>query len=73
MDTVILNVLYVVLTFFTIIVWTLLSIVLYKLSKVLNVVMEMVEVYNKFKQIISIYNQIPEMILAKAKEMIFWK
>lgn len=69
----IVEVLYIVLIFFTTIVWSLLSIVLYKILKVLNVVMEVVDIYNRVKQVMWIYSQIPDMILDKVKEFVFGK
>ncbi len=73
MEISILEVLYIVLILFTTIIWTLLSIVLYKLIKVLNVFMEIVEIYNKFRQIFLLYAQIPDLILDYVKDKIFGK
>lgn len=73
MEISILEVLYIVLILFTTIIWTLLSIVLYKLIKVLNVLMEIVEIYNKFRQIFLLYAQIPDLILDYVKDKIFGK
>lgn len=73
MDLQILEILYIALTFFTIIIWTLLSIVLYKLIKILNVFMEIVKIYNKFRKIFLLYTQIPDLILDYIKEKIFRK
>lgn len=63
------------LIFFTIIIWTLSSIVLVLLSvillksiKILNVVNELVWYYENMKKIISIYSQIPFII----KDYIKW-
>jgi len=73
MEISILEILYIVLIFFTTIIWTLLSIVLYKLIKVLNVFMEIVKIYNKFKQMFLLYSQIPNLILDYVKQKIFNK
>lgn len=73
MDLSILEILYIFLIFFTVIIWTLLSIVLYKLIKVLNVFIEVVDLYNKFRQIFLLYSQIPDLILNYVKEKIFSK
>lgn len=73
MEITILDTLYIVLILFTTIIWTLLSIVLYKLIKVLNVAMEIVEIYNKAKQVFMLYSQIPDLILDYVKDLIFWK
>ncbi len=73
MEISILEVLYIVLILFTTIIWTLLSIVLYKLIKVLNVFMEIVEIYNKFRQIFLLYSQIPDLILDYVSQKIFGK
>lgn len=69
----VIEILYITLTIFTIIIGTLLSIVLYKIIKVLNVIMEIVEVYNKIKQVINLYSQIPDIIFEYFKDMVLWK
>lgn len=69
----IIEILYITLAFFTFIIGTLLSIVLYKLIKILNVAMEIVEIYNKAKQVMMLYSQIPDIIFHSLKEMIFGK
>lgn len=73
MTLTILEMLYIVLMLFTAIIWTLLSIVLYKLIKILNVASEMVEVYNKIRDIFLLYSQIPDLILNYVKELFVWK
>lgn len=67
------EILYVVLIIFTTVIWTLLSIVLYKTIKILNTLQEIIEIYNKVKQVLDIYSQIPEIILDYIKWFIFWK
>lgn len=69
----IIEILYITLTLFTFIIGTLLSIVLYKLIKILNVAMEIVEIYNKAKHIMMLYSQIPDIIFDSFKEIIFGK
>lgn len=68
-----LQILYIVLILFTIIVGTLLSIVLFKIIKILNTLEEIIDIYNKAKQIVNIYSQIPEILLTYFKNTIFWK
>ncbi|MGE4443765.1 MAG: hypothetical protein AB7E37_02085 [Candidatus Altimarinota bacterium] len=68
-----LDILYITLTFFTIVIGTLFSIVLYKLIKVLNVLMEIIEIYNKAKQVMALYAQIPDIIFDYLKGMLFSK
>lgn len=68
-----LDILYITLTFFTIVIGTLFSIVLYKLIKVLNVLMEIIEIYNKAKQVMALYSQIPDIVFDYFKWMLFWK
>lgn len=69
----VLDILYITLTIFTILIGTLFSIVLYKLIKVLDTLMEIVEVYNKLKQILAIYSQIPDAIFEYFKDLVFRK
>lgn len=68
-----LEILYIVLIIFTTVIWTLLSIVLYKTIKILNTLQEIIEIYNKVKQIIDIYSQIPEILFTYVKNLIFWE
>ncbi len=62
MELSILNFLYLVLIFFSTIIWTLLIIILIRVLKILGPISEMVEIYNKIKKILSFYWQIPENI-----------
>lgn len=55
----ILDLLYLVLTFFIAVIGTLLTIVLMRALKVLWVVVELVDYYNKLKQILWYYSHIP--------------
>lgn len=73
MDLSILEVLYIVLILFTTIVWTLLSIVLYKLIRVLNTLEEIVTIYDNIKSILMLYSQIPDMIFGYVKDLLLWK
>ena len=68
-----LEILYIVLIIFTTVIWTLLSIVLYKAIKILNALEEIVDLYNKVKQIMDIYSQIPEILFTYVKNLIFWE
>ena len=70
MELTILEVLYIVIIMFLSVVWTLLSIALYKLIKILDVALELVVIYNKIKQVLSMYAQIPEMIKQKIMELL---
>ena len=72
MEITLLETLYIVVIFFTTLVWTLLSIVLFKLLKVLNTLTEIVELYNNVKSILWLYSQIPEMIFWFLKDFILW-
>ncbi len=65
----IIEILYIVLIFFTIIIWSLTSILLYKLLKIVSVITEIVEVYNEIKQVISFYNQIPKVFFESIKKI----
>ena len=69
-----LDILYIVLSLFTVIVWTLLTIILFKVIKILNPILEMVDYYNQFKSYIASYKAIPTIIKEKVFEIIwsFW-
>ena len=67
-----LDILYIVLSIFTVIVWTLLSIVLFRIIKVLWPVMEIITYYKKVKKYLSIYKQIPNMVKKKIFDLL-WK
>ncbi len=62
-----LDILYITLSIFTWIIWTLLAVVLFKVIKILWPIEEMVWYYNTFKSYISAYKQIPLII----KEYVF--
>ena len=70
-----LDILYIVLSLFTVIVWTLLTIILFKVIKILNPVLEIVDYYNQFKSYLASYKVIPAVIKEKVFEIIwsFWK
>ncbi len=70
-----LDILYIVLSLFTVIVWTLLTIILFKVIKILNPVLEIVDYYNQFKSYLASYKTIPNIIKEKVFEIIwnFWK
>jgi len=62
-----LDILYITLSIFTWVIWTLLAIVLFKVIKILWPVQEMVSYYETVKWYIAMYAQVPWMI----KEYIF--
>ena len=66
----IIDILYITLIIFSTIIWTLITLVLMRVMKVLWVAMEIVWFYNKIKEIISAYKQIPDMVKEKAKEFL---
>jgi len=70
-----LDILYIVLSLFIVIVWTLLTIILFKVIKILNPVLEIVDYYNQFKSYLASYKAIPSIIKEKVFEIIwnFWK
>ena len=70
-----LDILYITLSIFTAIIWTLLAIVLFKVIKVLNPVLEIVDYYNQLKSYLASYKAIPNIIKEKVFEIIwnFWK
>lgn len=65
MELTVLEVLYIVLIIFISIIWTLLSIALYKLIKILNVAVEVTWYYYKVKQMLDVYSQIPAILIEK--------
>lgn len=65
-----LDLLYIVLIFFTTIIWTLLTIVLLRLLKILNVAVEIANIYIKIKQIVSVYSHIPTLVKEKVMGII---
>jgi len=60
-----LDILYIVLSIFTAIIWTLLAIVLYKVIKILWPITEISNHYYSFKSYIQAYSQVPELIKQK--------
>lgn len=64
-----LDILYITLSIFTAIVWTLLAIVLFRVIKILGPVMEILEYYEKVKSYLSMYSQIPTIIKEKIFEI----
>lgn len=73
MDSQILQVLYIVLTLFIIVIGILNSIVLRKLIKILNTFNEMITLFNNVKQFFFLYSQIPEMIFWYIKGILLGK
>ena len=66
----IVDMLYIVLIVFTSIIWTLLTIALLKLIKVLNMATEIVDFYNKIKEMLSAYKKIPDIFKEKVSDII---
>lgn len=64
----ILELLYLVLTFFLVIIGTLLTLVLLRLLKILKVGVEMAEYYYKLKQVFIYYSMVPYVIKDKIFE-----
>lgn len=73
MELTILEILYIVLIFFTTIVWTLLRVVLYKLIRILNTLEEIFAVYDNIKSILVLYKNIPNMIFSYVRDLLLWK
>jgi len=65
-----LDVLYIVLTIFTVIIGTLLAVVLYRVIKILWPITEMVWYYKQVKAYLSLYAQIPLIVKEKILEFI---
>lgn len=57
-----LDILYITLSIFTAVIWTLLAVVLFKVIKILWPVMELVNWYKKVKAYLSAYRQVPEIV-----------
>jgi hypothetical protein len=70
MDISLLEALYITLIAFLAVTGTLLSIVLFKLIRILNTLEEMVQIYLQIKEIFSLYSQIPVMLIEFVKNMI---
>lgn len=68
-----LDILYIVLSVFITVIGTLLAIFLYKAIKILNVLMEIVEIYEKIRELFSLYKLIPDIIINTIKNIIFSK
>ena len=67
-----LDIFLIVSTVFVAIVWTVLTLVLIRVYKILWTIVELVWYYNKVKQILSIYGHIPTVIKEKVFSF-FWK
>ena len=67
-----LDIFLIVSTVFVIVIWTVLTLVLIRVYKILWTVVELVWYYNKVKQILSIYSHIPTIIKDKVFSF-FWK
>lgn len=72
MELTTLDILYIALTAFVSVIWVLLSIVLFKLIKVLNVAVEITEYYFKIKSIFVAYSSIPQIIKEKVMSILKW-
>ena len=69
MELQILDILHITLIIFTSIIWTLLTIILFKVMKVINMATEIVVFYNKVKQILTAYKHIPEIFKEKVSSI----
>ncbi len=67
MEFSLLEILYFVLIIFTIVIGTLLSIVLFRVLQLLDIVSEIVWYYKKIKRVVAMYNNIPSMVKEKIK------
>jgi len=67
-----LDILYIVLSIFTTIIGTLLTIVLFRVIKIMWPVLEMLWYYEQLKSYLSAYSQIPSMVKEKVFEVIWW-
>ncbi len=65
-----LDILYITLSIFTAIIWTLLAILLFKIIKVLNPILEIIAYYEQFKRYLASYRAIPWIIKDKIFEII---
>ena len=66
-----LDILYIVLSIFTTIIGTLLSIVLFRVIKIMWPVLEMLWYYKQFKSYLSAYAQIPAMVKERVFEVVW--
>lgn len=67
-----LDILYIVLSITTSIIWVLLTIALFRLIKILWVVNETMNYVRKVNELLSMWEQIPNIIVEKVKSII-WK
>jgi len=67
MEFSLLEILYFVLIIFTIVIGTLLSIVLFRVLQLLDIVSEIVWYYKKVKRVVAMYNNIPNLVKDKIK------
>lgn len=68
----ILELLYLVLTFFLVIIGTLLTMVLLRVLKILKVGVELADYYDQMKQLILYYAMVPYVLKDKIFEYISW-
>jgi len=66
-----LDILYITLSIFAWVIWTLLAIVLFRVIKILWPVLEMLDYYKQFKSYLSAYSQIPTMVKDRVFEVIW--
>lgn len=66
-----LDILYITLSIFTWVIWTLLAIVLFRVIKILWPILEMLDYYKQFKSYLSAYSQIPTMVKERVFEVIW--
>ncbi|NUJ97444.1 hypothetical protein HGA92_01500 [Candidatus Gracilibacteria bacterium] len=67
MEFSLLEILYFVLIVFTLIIGTLLSIVLFRVLQILNIIGEITGYYKRVKRVVAMYNNIPNMVKEKIK------
>lgn len=65
-----LDILYIVLSITTSIIWVLLAIALFRLIKILWVVNETMEYLRKINSLLSMWEQIPNIVIEKVKSII---
>ena len=69
LDLTIIGFLQILIYFFGVVVLVLLSMVLFRVFKILWPVLEIIDIYKKAKNILSIYSNIPSVVKEKAKNI----
>ncbi len=73
MEFTILEILYFVLTITVVVIGTLLSVILWKVLKIVNTLEEITQLYNQVKEILALYRQIPNFVWEAIKNALFGK